>query len=135
MILNLYKKYEEIINYLIVGVLTTLVSILSYALLTRVCHIDVNTSTILSWVISVTFAFFTNKLYVFKSKNKKIIDEMFKFYTSRLASLGIEVLIMNLLVFVIHIDDMISKIIVQVIVIILNYILSKIFVFKDNKSH
>ena len=133
MILKLYKKYEEIINYLIFGVLTTVVSILSYALFTRVCHIDINISTILSWIVSVTFAFITNKIYVFKSKNDNILNEMFKFYTSRLASLGIEILIMNLLVFALHIDDMISKIIVQVIVIVLNYIFSKIFVFKDNK--
>ena len=131
MIFKLYKKYEEIINYLIFGFLTTVVSIASYALFTRVCHIDIYISNILSWIAAVTFAFVTNKIYVFKSKSKNLFSEIIKFFTSRIASLVIELIIMYLLVNIIHLDDMISKIIVQVIVIILNYVFSKIFVFKN----
>lgn len=131
MISRLYKKYDEIIKYLIFGVLTTVVSIASYAIFTRICHIDIYISNILSWIVSVTFAFITNKIYVFKSKNKKLLTEAVKFYISRVASLVIELIIMYLLVNIIHINDMISKVIVQVIVIILNYVFSKIFVFKN----
>lgn len=131
---KLYKKYEEIINYLIFGVLTTLVSILSYALFTRLFHLNYITSNIFSWIISVTFAFITNKIYVFKAKDNKIVNEMIKFYLSRLTSLGIELIIMYVAVDILNLNDMICKIIVQFIVIVLNYIFSKIFVFKKNKE-
>ncbi len=132
MIFNLYKKYEEIIKYLIFGVLTTIISILTYALFTRLCHIDIYISNILSWILAVTFAFVTNKIFVFKSHSKNVIKEGIKFYLARVASLLCELVMMFILVNLIHLDDMVSKIIVQIIVIILNYILSKIFVFMKN---
>ena len=134
MISNLYNKYKEIINYLIFGVLTTIVSILSYALFTRIFHIDIYISSVLSWIIAVTFAFITNRIFVFNSKERNIILELIKFYLSRLASLGIELLLMYLFVKIFNINDMISKIIVQGIVIVLNYIFSKIFVFKKKQN-
>lgn len=132
--LKIYKRYEEIINYLFFGVLTTLVSILSYALFTRIFDLNIYVSNIFSWIMAVTFAFFTNKIYVFKSKENKLIDQMIKFYLSRLASLIIELVIMYLMVDILNINDMISKIIVQFIVIVLNYIFSKVFVFKNKKD-
>lgn len=128
--LKVYKKYEEIINYLIFGVLTTLVSILSYAFFTRFINLDYVLSNILSWILSVTFAFFTNRKYVFKTSSSNNVKDMFKFYLSRLTSLGIELVIMYILVTLLSLNDMISKIIVQFIVIVLNYVLSKLFVFK-----
>ena len=128
--LKVYKKYEEIINYLIFGVLTTLVSILSYAFFTRFINLDYVLSNILSWILSVTFAFFTNLKYVFKTSSSNNVKDMFKFYLSRLTSLGIELVIMYILVTLLSLNDMISKIIVQFIVIVLNYVLSKLFVFK-----
>ena len=134
MISNLYNKYKEIINYLIFGVLTTIVSILSYALFTRIFHIDIYISSVLSWILAVTFAFITNRIFVFNSKERNIILELIKFYLSRLASLGIELLLMYLFVNIFNINDMISKIIVQGIVIVLNYIFSKIFVFKKKQN-
>lgn len=127
---KLYKKYEEIINYLIFGLLTTIVSILSYALFTRIFNLNYFVSNILSWIIAVTFAFITNRIFVFKSKKNKIINEAIKFYLSRITSLLIELIIMYLAVDVLNINDMISKIIVQFIVIVINYVFSKIFVFK-----
>ena len=128
--LKIYKKYEEIINYLIFGVLTTLVSILSYAFLTRIIKFDYIISNILSWILSVTFAFYTNQKYVFKANNSNNVIAIFKFYLSRLTSLGIELIVMYILITLFHLNDMISKIIVQFIVIVLNYVLSKLFVFK-----
>ena len=128
--LKIYKKYEEIINYLIFGVLTTLVSILSYAFFTRLVNFDYVISNILSWILSVTFAFFTNQKYVFKTSSSNKIKDMFKFYLSRLTSLGIELITMYILVTLLSLNDMISKIIVQFVVIVLNYIFSKLFVFK-----
>ena len=68
-LINIYKKNEEILNYLIFGVLTTIISIASYAIFTNIFYIDILISNILSWILSVLFAFVTNKLFVFKSKN------------------------------------------------------------------
>lgn len=128
--LKIYKKYEEIINYLIFGILTTLISILSYAFFTRLINFDYVISNILSWILSVTFAFFTNQKYVFKTSSSNKIKDMFKFYLSRLTSLGIELITMYILVTLLSLNDMISKIIVQFVAIVLNYVLSKLFVFK-----
>jgi len=130
---DLYKKYSEIINYLIMGVFTTLVSILVYALCTRVFHINYMISNIISWILSVSFAYITNKKFVFRSKcdsYKNLIIEIYQFFKYRLFSLVIDILLMYVFVEVFYFDDMIAKIIVQVIVIILNYIFSKLFVFK-----
>ena len=129
---NLYKKYEEIIKYLFFGVLTTLVSILSYALFTRLFNINYLISNVLSWILAVLFAFITNKLYVFKSEtnNKDLVKEIIKFFEFRILSLLIELVIMYLFVDILKLNDMIVKIIAQVIVIVLNYVFSKVFVFK-----
>jgi putative flippase GtrA len=129
-IINLYKKYEEIINYLIVGGMTTLVSIVIYALFTKCFHVNYMIANVISWVISVLFAYVTNRIFVFKSKSENIILEIYQFFKYRVFSFLIEILLMYIFVELINIDDMISKVIVQVIVIVLNYVFSKLFVFK-----
>lgn len=131
-IISLYKKYEEIINYLIVGGLTTLVSIVVYALCTKCFHINYMISNVISWIISVLFAYITNRIFVFKSKSRDILLEIYQFFKYRIFSFLIDVLFMYILVELINVDDMISKIIVQVIVIVLNYVFSKLFVFKKS---
>ena len=131
-IISLYKKYEEIINYLIVGGLTTLVSIVVYALFTKCFHINYMISNVISWIISVLFAYITNRIFVFKSKSRDILLEIYQFFKYRIFSFLIDVLFMYILVELINVDDMISKIIVQVIVIVLNYVFSKLFVFKKS---
>lgn len=133
MLSNLYKKNKEIINYLIFGGLTTLVSILIYALFAKIFLINYLISNVLSWIIAVMFAFITNKLYVFesKSKDKKIVfKEITNFFFFRIVSLIIEIIIMYVFVDLLSIDDLITKIIAQIIVILSNYIFSKVFVFK-----
>ncbi len=132
-IIELYKKYSEIVNYLIVGVLTTLVSVVIYGIFTKVFHVNYMISNVISWICSVSFAYVTNKKFVFKSKcnnDKAVLIEIYQFFKYRLFSLVIDVLLMYLFVEVFIIDDMIAKIIVQFIVIALNYIFSKLFVFK-----
>ena len=132
-IIELYKKYKEIINYLIVGVLTTLVSIIIYFIFTKIFHVNYMISNAISWVGAVLFAYITNKKYVFVSKSetkKQIIIEMYQFFKYRILSFVIELLLMYAFVELIKIDDMIAKVIVQAIVIILNYVFSKLFVFK-----
>ena len=135
MLSSLYKKYKEIINYLIFGGLTTLVSIGTYAIFTKIFNIDYLVSNVLSWVIAVLFAFITNKLFVFesKSKDKKLISkEITNFFFFRIVSLVLEMVIMYVFVDLLAINDLITKIIAQIIVILANYIFSKVFVFKKS---
>ena len=131
-LLNLYKKYKEIINYLIFGGLTTLISIVTYAIFTKVFHIDYLISNILSWIIAVLFAYVTNKIFVFESKSKKNIKEITSFFFFRVVSLIMEMIILYVFVDMLHIDDLVTKIIAQVIVIVSNYVFSKEFVFKKD---
>lgn len=127
-LLGLYKRNKEIINYIIVGGFTTIVSVVSYYLF-RLFISDYLICTVLSWIVSVLFAYVTNRIFVFESKVKNIIVEFSKFVFSRVLSLLSEVVVMFCLVQLIHIDDKISKIIVQFIILILNYLFSKLFVF------
>ena len=129
-IIDLYKKYEEIINYLIVGGMTTLVSISIYALFTKCFHVNYMIANVISWIISVLFAYITNRIFVFKSKSENIVLEIYQFFKYRIFSFLIEILLMYIFVELINIDDMISKVIVQIIVIVFNYVFSKLFVFK-----
>lgn len=129
-----YNKYQEIINYLIVGVLTTIVSLSTYYLLVIFLlnpekPLELQIANIISWISAVTFAYFTNRKYVFKSKNKKI-KEATSFVSSRIASLLLDMLLMFIFVTLLNINDKIAKLIVQVFITVTNYILSKLFVFK-----
>ena len=134
---KLYNKYKEIVNYLIIGVLTTIVSLVSFYLIrifvfTSDSQIDIQLANVISWILAVLFAFVTNKKYVFESSSRgyQKFVEMIKFYISRLTTLGVEMFVMWLLTSPLKLDDMISKIIVQFIIVILNYVFSKLFVFK-----
>ena len=134
-ILNLYKKYKEIINYLIVGVLTTVVSLAVYYIsvftfLNPDNSIQLQIANILSWIAGVAFAYFTNRKYVFESKNKNKLQEATKFVSSRITTLLLDMFIMWLGVTILHFNDKLIKLASQVLVIVGNYILSKLFVFK-----
>lgn len=131
--LDIYKgisdRYKEIINYIIIGGCTTVVSIVSYYIL-RIIFTNYLLCTILSWIISVIFAYVTNRIIVFRSKEKNIIKEFITFVGSRILSLLFELLFMFVFVDILFFSDKLSKIFVQFIIVILNYIFSKIFVFK-----
>ncbi len=146
---GLFLKYKEIIMYLIFGVLTTLVSWGSYALFeilfgTFIANSIVlsTVANVLSWICAVLFAFITNKLWVFESKSFKadvIFKEMTSFVGSRLATgvlewVGVPLLMLiGLNQSIFGIEGMLAKVVVSVVVVILNYILSKLFVFKNKK--
>lgn len=132
MIKSLFKKYEEIIMYLIMGVLTTVVNIGVYYIFSHVFMLEKNISNVIAWVVAVLFAFITNKLFVFKS-DKDIKKEIIEFFKYRLATLVMEVILFYLFINIIKMNDMIAKIILNVLVIILNYIFSKLFIFKKEK--
>ena len=135
---SIFKKYREIIMYLIFGVLTTVVSLAVYFLCTKTFlnaedAFQLQLANVISWFFSVLFAFVTNRLFVFVSKGNWII-EMIKFYSSRVSTLLLDMLLMFVLVTLVGVNDMISKIIVQFVVIVANYVLSKLLVFKEDKK-
>lgn len=137
--IKIYKKYEELLTYLIIGILTTIVSLATYYLLTLTIldtssKIHLQIANIISWIACVTFAYITNKKYVFKVKNKSNIKEVINFYLSRISTLVIDMIIMYIFVSILKFDNKIVKLIVQVLIIILNYILSKFIVFKSSKE-
>ena len=130
-IINIYNKNKEIINYLIIGILTTIVSLASYYLLTFTIlnpnnAFELQLANIISWILSVLFAYITNRKYVFSSTNKNIKKELSKFISSRFTTLLIDMGLMALLVTILNFNDKLVKLIVQIIVIVLNYIFSKL---------
>lgn len=135
---GVYHKNEEIWNYLIVGGLTTLLSLAVYYLcvltfLNPNIPIELQIANVISWIVSVLFAYVTNRLFVFKSKQKNVKKEAISFIGSRVLTLLLDMLTMYVLVSILHINDKIGKIIAQFIVIVGNYVISKLFVFKKNK--
>lgn len=135
---ELYIKYKELVNYLIVGVLTTVVSLVAYygcvlTFLDPQSAIQLQIANILSWVAAVTFAYFTNRKFVFESKESNMVKEAGKFYASRLSTLGMDMAIMFVGVTWLGFSDKIMKLVVQVVVTIANYIISKFFVFKNEE--
>lgn len=135
---ELYIKYKEIINYLIVGGLTTFVALGVYygsvlTFLNPNNGVELQIANILSWIAGVIFAYFTNRKYVFESKNPNKLQEAAKFTASRLVTLFLDMATMFIGVTLLKFNDKIIKLIAQVLVIIGNYIFSKLFVFnKEN---
>ncbi|WP_348688282.1 GtrA family protein [uncultured Dubosiella sp.] len=130
-IVSLYRKNKEIINYLIFGVLTTVVNIVVFALCAEVFHIQYLIANVLAWIMSVIFAYVTNRKYVFESKSEDIGKEVTKFFSSRLSTLALDMIVMWLLVDILTASNLIAKVLANILVIIANYILSKVFVFKE----
>lgn len=137
--IKLYNKYEMILNYLIIGGLTTLVNLISkYILLFTIFDakktMELQMAVIISWIIAVAFAYVTNRKIVFKSKNTKVMKEFISFFNSRIITLIVEMIFMYIFVtiFKLNTDLLVAilSLISQLIVIVLNYIFSKIFVFK-----
>ena len=134
---ELYLKYKEIINYLFFGGCTTIVNFISYYIPARIIGIDEVISNSIAWCISVLFAYVTNKIFVFSSKKENlegILKEMFSFifarlFTGALCDIGLFALMINIL----GINDIVSKITTQILVVILNYVLSKLVIFKKEK--
>lgn len=133
--MELYKQYKEIINYLIVGVLTTVVSLGAYyacvlTFLDPKNAIQLQVANIISWIAAVTFAYFTNRKFVFESKNPDMLKEASAFVGARVATLLMDMLCMFIMVTCMGWSDKIAKLVVQVIVTVANYVFSKIFVFR-----
>ncbi len=128
---ELLIKYKSIIAYLIVGGLTTLVDLVVFYINSQVFGMNYLLNKCIAWVAAVSFAYFPNKYIVFESKEKKKGGaEFVKFFGSRITTLLISLVVMFLLVDIININEVIANFMVQFINIVLNYLFSKLFVFK-----
>ena len=129
----LFQKYRQLILYCAFGFGTFLVNIVSYALCFRMLNMHVLVANIISWVFAATFAFFTNRKWVFdgdKDGNKSLLQQMASFFGGRLFTLGVEELILSIFVTRLKFDGVVVKVVAQVVVIVLNYFISKFWVFK-----
>lgn len=124
-----YSRHKELLLYLFFGVLTTAISWGSFYLCYYPFAMDELLANIVSWVAAVLFAFFTNRTWVFFHKKQALLVEMGRFFASRLTTLGLEELLLFLFTSCLHREAMLVKIVGNIAVLILNYLLSKFFVF------
>lgn len=131
--INLLRRYEGVISYLFFGVMTTLVNFLVYYPLTNVLGVNATVANVIAWAVSVAFAFLTNKPFVFKShdwSSDVVIPELGKFVGTRIGSGALETAMIFLLVDCLCLDGNFIKIAVSVLVVIINYVGSKLLVFR-----
>lgn len=147
----LYKKYREVVLYLIFGGLTTAVNIVVYyaasellrALLSSAAlpdaaarGIEVNVSNVLAFIFSVLFAYVTNRRYVFRSDTKGVAArrEILSFFAARIATWGLDEINMNVFVTWLHMNGLLIKILSNIVVIVANYALSKFIIFRGREK-
>lgn len=128
-----YRKNKSVLLYLFFGALTTLVSILSFVLAGTILSLNVHIANTISWILAVTFAFFTNRKWVFDGKTHTKA-EFFKqardFYAGRLFTYFVEEIILVVFVNLLQLNQDIVKIIAQFVILALNYVISKFIVFR-----
>lgn len=131
---ELYLQYKEVINYLFFGGCSTLVNLVSFGICFSLFKINDLWSQVIAWVVAVIFAYVTNKLFVFEAKantKKDFIKEMMSFMLGRVFTLVLcDITIYALMTRVLNINEYITKIVTQVLVVVLNYAISKLIVFK-----
>lgn len=130
---RLWERYREVLLYLIFGAGTTLVNLAVYYFCTQVLHFGTALGNSLAWALSVLFAYATNKAWVFESSTKglrKTAYELVSFISCRFATGVLDLLLMLLGVDLLHWDGMMMKILVNAVVIVTNYVISKLFIFK-----
>ena len=134
--MKIYSKYKETILYIVFGGLTTLVNIVAFYILYNIMSFDNVPSNIIGWIVAVLFAYITNKIWVFDSKSfegKVIVYEMVTFFGARILTGFVDISIMFVGVDIMGMKGLSTKIISNLIVIILNYIFSKLVIFKKTQ--
>lgn len=137
MLKSLYIRYKDIILFVFFGGCTTLVNVVSYFICSRIYHLSVTASTIAAWTLAVMFAYVTNRKYVFKSENttvKSITIEFGAFLSSRLLTGLLDLTMMYVFVKLLSQNDMLIKLISNIIIVICNYLLSRLMVFKQHEK-
>ncbi len=138
---SIYKENKMLVNYVIFGVVTTIVSYIAFFIPRQLLSMDLVVSNVISWVCAVTAAYITNTLWVFENRPKNFKEfswQFITFYGSRLFTLGVETLIMWICVEAMNIENVIYEMIVKmaasVVVLILNYFFSKLIIFKKKET-
>lgn len=137
MITELWNKYKSLIMYVVFGALTTVVNMGAYYVSYNLLHIPNVPSTAIAWILAVAFAFVTNKLWVFDSPSfdaQTLKHEIPTFFGARIATGVLDVVIMYLAVDVAHMNPTVWKLISNVLVIIINYIASKLIIFRKKSE-
>ena len=124
-------KFREISSYLIFGVFTTLINIFVFFIFNNLLSFNYLIANVFAWFLSVLFAYITNRRYVFKGHKMNTIKTMFTFFLSRLTTLGLDMFLMFIMIDTLSLKEMYAKITIQVVVVILNYVFSKMFVFNS----
>lgn len=127
------RRRRELVSYVFWGVMTTAVNYLSYTLLAEALRVHYLTSTAAAWTVSVLFAYFVNKIYVFQSRSwawRVALRELWQMTASRLFSLGLEMAIMWFFVDMLQCGHLTVKLCANVLVVIVNYVLSKFVIFR-----
>ena len=140
---DLYENHLEGMRYLVFGALATLINlgvkfILLFTILDASNEIQLQTAVIISWIVACLFAYFTNRVLVFRSESKEVLKEVTSFITARLITLGIEMLIMFVFVTLLGLNSnlwvAIWSVFAQIVVIASNFVFSKLFIFKKNNT-
>lgn len=132
-LIDLWGQYRDVIAYLFFGVLTTAVNVISYHILYNVIAIGNDPSTVIAWILAVLFAFFTNKPFVFRSHDwsrKVLLPEARDFFACRIGTGVLEFILMHIFVTRLGFNGVMMKLLVNILVVILNYVGSKFLVFK-----
>ena len=136
-IIKMYRKYKEAIDYLFWGGVTFVLSLVLFYVFANIMNIYEQIANILSWIVCVLFAYFTNRTFVFQSKVKgikNIFKEFKEFVTARLLTLVMENAILFVMIDLLTINNMFSKLVGQFVVIVSNYFLSKLWIFKNKEK-
>ena len=134
---ELFTKHKEKIAYLFFGVCTTVVNIVAFWIAGELCGLGTTTSNVIAWILSVAFAYVTNRLWVFESSAvtaQEVQKVIVSFFTCRGGTLIVDIVIMYIFVDLLHFPKMVIKVLSNVVVIIANYVLSKVVIFKTKES-
>ena len=131
---DLIVKYMDILLYGIFGVLTTIVNIVTYWIMAHPLGMGTMASTVLAWIFAVFLAYLTNRKWVFHSKavgTKAIVKEIVSFFACRIATGVVDWVCMFVFVELLSFNDVVIKVLANILVIILNYVASKLIIFKQ----
>ncbi len=134
---QLWEKHKELILYVFFGGCTTLINIVSYFACRQVLHMPVVPADVLAWLVSVIFAYVTNKLFVFESKSwrlRLVLKEGAEFLAARVFSLGVDVVMLYITVTILDFWELPMKVLANVVVIVINYIFSKWIIFRKDAA-
>lgn len=130
------KNLWEVFSYLFFGGCTFVVNFITYFLFKDLLHFNYIIANLIAWILSVLFAYITNKLYVFESRGQTLaqnLKELFLFFAARILTLGFDMGSLSFCLEVLKTSDFIAKFVSQFIVILSNYIFSKLIIFKKSK--